>query len=133
MAANVTAIVVAFIGALTGLLGLYFSRKGQARSESADAVAKTFTAAHQLNVDLAAQLVRERQAHAEEFADMRERWSSCLDEVHALTKDLVELHTITTGRIHRAAAEVSEEDPHSPEAVERVREFVRNMKEIGHE
>lgn len=131
MAGNITAVIVAFIGFGGVALGIYFSRKGQKRSDDSQRVAEVYKAQASLIADLRTErddLRIEIRAANERTTHEREMH---LDQVTLLTGALGELRAILAGQVADSAALVSEEDPHSPEAVQRVREFIESMKEMG--
>ncbi|HZQ86305.1 MAG TPA: hypothetical protein VFA83_15765, partial [Acidimicrobiales bacterium] len=69
MAGNITAVVVALIGFGGVALGIYFSRKGQKRSEDSQRIAEIFKAQQKLTEDIA----HERDAAKHELAQERVR------------------------------------------------------------
>lgn len=131
MAGNVTAVIVAFIGFGGVVLGIYFSRKGQRRSDDSQRVAEVYKAQSSLIEDLRTE--RDDLRIEIRAANQRasEQLTQHLDQVTLLTGALGELRAILAGQVADSAALVSEEDPHSPEAVRRVREFIESMKEMG--
>lgn len=132
-----TTIIVALISAAVGVIGIYVSRKGQAKSEKldekrneVDRVVKTYGAMEgMLNAAIA------QHAHCEESraveAERHERQlAACQGHVDALTSALATLQSIVTGEIAEAAAEQFEDDD-SPEGRERIKEFMRTMRQVG--
>lgn len=118
--ASLAAAVAGLIGALVGALGLYLSRKGQARTESADQVAAMFKASHQIIEDL------EKSVDRKDAEIERKN-----NELTATTQLLMELRSLVAGQIVAAAVSTSVETPGDEDAeIERIREFLRTMKEI---
>lgn len=129
MAANITAVVVALIGFTGVALGIYFSRKGQKRSEESTAVAQTF--ATQLGI--IDRLTKERD-HLEERLEAerlncRQELSAKQEDLSAMANALGTLRSIVDGQIAEAAAKVFDRD--DPEGRERFEDFLRTMRQIG--
>lgn len=137
MAANLTAVAVALIGAAAGLIGLYFSRKGQKRSEDTQRVAEVFEAQQALfrnAIDERDYAVRAREEDRASFdrmiAGMQSALEECRDEGRRLAQDLIDLRKVVAGQIARAAAYTASDSDDEAE-IEDIRRFIATMKEIG--
>lgn len=131
-----TAIIVALLGLSGGLVGVYFSRKGQARSEKleekraeVDRITKTYDALQKM---LDAAIAQHEHCEDMRVADAQ-RCQAQIDarDVHIdqLTSALATLQSVVTGEIEAAAAQYDDDD--SPEGRERIKEFMRTMRQIG--
>lgn len=137
-AADITTLLVGFMGFVGVAVGIYFSQKGQRRSQDIDRVAQILQGQKDLTVSVQAErehALEERDQALTRLEADRQRFREVLHErdetIRSMGATIGELRLLVAGKVAAAAAEVSEEDPHSPEAVARVNEFIRTMKLHG--
>lgn len=132
-----TAIIVALIGFAGVALGIYVSRKGQAKSDrldeqrsEVDRMAKTYDALQAMLDAAIAQHNRCEEARVAEAERHASQLAAAQAHADSLTSALATLRSIVTDDIAEAAIEHYGEDD-TAETREAIKEFMRTMRQIG--